>query len=142
MSTHKVCSTCQEDKPAEDYTKDTRYKSGLRSQCKRCRIVAQWETRWTWHIKYTYGMSRKEYDDMYESQQGRCAICKMPETRFTGRVQLEVIQTVSPRLVVDHDHETGANRGLLCHKCNVGMGQLGDDIDRLQAAIEYLRKYK
>lgn len=75
-------------------------------------------------IASRYGLSRQKFDEMVRAQFGRCAIC--------GKTD--------PRLVVDHDHETGRVRGLLCVNCNQGIGQLGDDIARLQLAIEYLRE--
>lgn len=63
---------------------------------------------------------------MLASQDGACAICA---TRPTTN-----------RLVVDHDHETDVIRGLLCNACNVGIGYLGDDPERLRRAISYLRR--
>lgn len=76
-------------------------------------------------LKRKFGMTIAEYDSLLESQGGACAICKKPCP--TGR-----------RLAVDHDHKTGAVRGLLCHSCNLGIGKLGDDPERLLAAAKYL----
>jgi hypothetical protein len=58
---------------------------------------------------------------MREAQGGLCKIC--------GKEK---------RLVVDHCHETGQVRGMLCFSCNTGIGQLGDSVDMLKAAIAYL----
>jgi len=71
---------------------------------------------------------------MLEKQGGVCAVCKRPET---ARNQYGI-----KRLAVDHDHETGKVRGLLCSKCNTGLGALDDNTGRLQACINYLNKSK
>lgn len=69
--------------------------------------------------------SDEAYARMVDEQLGQCAICnERPE-----------------RLVIDHDHETGEVRALLCAKCNAGIGLLGDSPDLLTAAADYLRKH-
>jgi prolyl oligopeptidase PreP (S9A serine peptidase family) len=78
------------------------------------------------HIMYTYGITLEEYNQLFLEQKGKCAIC--------GRHQSELKRTMS----IDHDHETGKIRGLLCQKCNVGIGSLNDDIDLLNKGIQYL----
>lgn len=70
-----------------------------------------------------------EYEQMIDDQDGRCAICSSPPKDARG------LRTPS----VDHDHNTMAVRGLLCRNCNVGLGLLGDDLDSLLRAVEYLR---
>lgn len=70
-----------------------------------------------------YGIEPHEFDRMLAEQGGACAVCRRER-----------------RLVVDHDHETGAVRGLLCDSCNQGLGKFADDTERLNAAIAYLRK--
>ena len=69
-----------------------------------------------------------DYDRAYQVQQGCCGIC--------GKHQ----STLSRKLFVDHDHNTGVFRGLLCRKCNVGMGNLGDSVDTVIRAVHYLQK--
>jgi hypothetical protein len=68
------------------------------------------------------------YDKMLSEQNGCCAICgelRLPDQRV---------------LVVDHNHNTGKIRGLLCHPCNMGIGQLKDSLDVLRKAVLYLEK--
>jgi hypothetical protein len=77
-------------------------------------------------LKTTYGMSLEEYDALFKEQDGKCAIC--------GEHQ----GSLSKRLGVDHCHETGKVRGLLCDKCNVSLGNFQDDVNLLGKAIEYL----
>ena len=69
-----------------------------------------------------YGMTTSDFDEWYNRQAGRCAIC----------------HTKPEILCVDHDHETGLIRGLLCNNCNRGIGLLGDNISRLRSAVGYL----
>jgi len=73
-----------------------------------------------------YGMTLDDYDEMLKKQNGGCAICgREPSKR---------------RLHVDHCHETGFVRGLLCFRCNFGLSYFGEDEKMLKSAYEYLRK--
>jgi hypothetical protein len=79
-------------------------------------------------LKKKYKITIKDYDLMYEKQEGKCAICKKHQT------QLKEI------LNVDHDHKTGDVRGLLCNRCNVGLGYYEkSDINALE---NYLNKHR
>lgn len=78
-----------------------------------------------------YGITLEEYDRMFALQGGVCAICHQPENDPYKR-----------RLSVDHDHDTNKARGLLCHKCNTGIGKFEESPKRLQSAIKYLELYK
>jgi hypothetical protein len=78
------------------------------------------------HLKKKYGITANEYDEMFNKQSGRCAIC--------GKQQKDE----SIALSIDHDHKTGAIRGLLCFGCNSGIGRFNDDISMLKKAIDYL----
>jgi hypothetical protein len=78
-------------------------------------------------IKQRYGLTKEQYNEMFMKQDGKCAICKKHQTELTKS------------LCVDHDHKTGAVRGLLCYSCNTILGQADDNIVLLQAAINYLR---
>lgn len=86
---------------------------------------------WRNNIKARYGLTLEEFEEILELQGGVCAICKQPEKDRYKR-----------RLCVDHDHETGKVRGLLCHMCNTALGKFSDDPDRLDAAAAYLRSYE
>lgn len=80
------------------------------------------------YLRRNYGIGLDEYNEMLEKQGGRCAICLCrPRTR---------------NLAVDHDHLTGALRGLLCGRCNHGLLQFAqEDIVILKRAVEYLISY-
>lgn len=74
-------------------------------------------------------VSAAEYAFYFDRQQGRCAVCGAePAARKGGRLQ------------VDHCHETGVVRGLLCGLCNKGLGVFRDDVEFLRSAIAYLQK--
>lgn len=74
-----------------------------------------------------YGITVEAYEAMFRAQNGACAICRGNE--LSGR-----------RLAVDHCHTTGTVRGLLCAGCNRGIGYMGDSVQNLNAAAEYLTR--
>lgn len=82
-------------------------------------------------MKARYGITVERYDEMLAAQGGKCAICGSPDGRG-GHPGYGLT------FCVDHDHETQALRGLLCHPCNRGLGQFRDDPDLLRAALAYL----
>lgn len=73
-------------------------------------------------------LTATEYKELLESQHGMCAIC--------------TTRPAKSRLCVDHNHETGETRGLLCRRCNSGLGHFLDDAVLLRSAITYLENYK
>jgi len=81
-------------------------------------------------LKRLYGISMADYLAMHDGQNGLCAICSKPET--------SVIRGKTISLAVDHCHETGTVRKLLCAKCNKGIGSFSHDADLLAKAIKYL----
>lgn len=80
-----------------------------------------------------FKMTHEEYIYLIEVHKNKCAICHEEETR--------IINGKFCRLCIDHDHNTGKIRGLLCHDCNTALGKMEDSIERLQSAIEYLKKH-
>lgn len=126
------CTTCGEFKPASCYTleQDVRCVGGvaMRSKCKPCNEHIKWKS----FIQRTYGITADKYYDILKEQDNKCAICES-ENVNSSRIS-------SGKLFIDHCHDTGKVRGLLCFKCNYGIGQLNDDVDLLQKAIVYLNK--
>jgi hypothetical protein len=85
------------------------------------------------------GMTLTRYAEMFAEQSGCCAICKKPETaKIPGRRNNDYKSAGVRDLSVDHDHETGAVRQLLCNACNHMLGHAFDDPQRLRAAADYL----
>ena len=86
---------------------------------------------WMRNLHKNYKITPSIFNEMWVNQCGKCAICKqMMEPR--GRMKSSA--------TVDHNHETGKVRGLLCRGCNHGIGQLKDDPEVLLSAYEYLMK--
>ena len=80
------------------------------------------------HLRYQYGLTEEKYNNLLTSQESKCAICKEPER--------------TRRLSVDHCHGSGSLRGLLCRRCNLGLGYFHDSTTHLRAAIRYLLSYQ
>ena len=165
----KVCTKCKEEKDLDSFHKHLKGKDGLTSSCKSCikeynikyyqansekiaasnkeyyqanpeKIAARnkeyyqankasiEETKRDWYYKKNYGISLDDYNLMLEEQDNCCAICKKHSSEN------------STVLHVDHCHETGEVRGLLCYKCNSVLGYAKDDIQTLLTAVDYLLK--
>lgn len=86
-------------------------------------------------LKQKFNIRIDQYKNMFSSQNGLCKICQQPET-IKAR-NCDYIKALS----VDHCHKTGKIRGLLCDRCNKGIGYLKDSIELLQNAIRYLKEY-
>lgn len=76
-------------------------------------------------LKHKYGITLDDYNSMFLKQGGACALCFLPP--------------IGDVLSVDHDHGTGAVRGLLCRRCNIALGMLGDSVEGLERAVRYLK---
>lgn len=163
----KACSQCKSIKPFSEFSKHKQHADGLSSNCKVCKNskrrtdeyrsqalkasrvwrdknpdrVKVWSKKFresdygkTWirndSLKRLYGITVEQYNEMFESQKGCCAICLKHQSEC------------KKRLAVDHDHETGATRSLLCHHCNTGIGAFRDNSELLDIAIKYLKAHK
>jgi hypothetical protein len=82
-----------------------------------------------YQLKKMFGMTGADYDALLQKQGNCCAICRTTDPT-TARTKY---------FAVDHDHATGRVRGLLCGKCNLGIGNLREDPEILSRALEYLR---
>lgn len=132
----KFCKKCGTNKQTSDFWKNKRTRDGLQSYCKPCWYATTksklegpdrdkyLRMRRNNHLLNKYGITAAKYDDMLESQNSACAIC--------GKVKDRV------RLAVDHDHDTGRIRGLLCENCNRGIGMFKHSATLLQNAIQYI----
>lgn len=130
----KECRTCKTTLPVVNfYVNKT---TGFEGTCKRCdkiRHQISYQKRPEAHrahwLKVKYNITEEKYNQMLANQNGLCAICKGND--LSGR-----------RLAVDHDHDSGVIRGLLCLKCNRGLGCFEDSDDFLKNAAEYIRRNK
>ena len=121
----KTCIDCGEEKPLDDFHGHKKAKDGKHSYCKECAYTRRRE----WDMQRLYGISIARYEEMLAEQHGRCACCG---TTKPGGGKRE------GTFYVDHCHATGEVRGLLCHKCNSGLGALGDDLDGVMNMVYYL----
>jgi uncharacterized secreted protein with C-terminal beta-propeller domain len=86
------------------------------------------ENLWSAQIKHKYGVTADQYNFMFVSQNGCCAICKTHQSELKRRLD------------VDHNHKTGKVRGLLCNPCNTTLGNIKDSTVTLETMISYLKK--
>lgn len=146
----KQCPKCGEHKPWEAFHKSKSTKSGYNVYCRACQgkrhdawrrnnlaYAAQKQKEYRkknperfrdYERKHAYGLAPGQYAEILTAQKGKCAICKRAENNGRGGLH------------VDHCHEQGHVRGLLCHGCNVSLGHFQHDIAVLEAAIQYLNQ--
>lgn len=116
------CSGCR-----REYKR--RYNSGNYRKhvtVRRKRALNNYYSKGTRYAKY--GITREQFEEMYEKQNGCCAICSR-----------EVDES---KAHIDHDHSTGVVRGLLCMGCNRALGYLGDSTENVERALVYLNNTK
>ena len=123
----KRCPCCGETKSADKFPRNRRTKDGLAVYCKPCHNARGRASRERaggarkYHLWLRYGLTLADVEHLLSLQSGRCAICGSPDPQH-----------------VDHDHESGRVRGLLCFNCNGGLGQFKDNVENLQRAAKYL----
>ena len=103
-----------------------------RRQCITCRDRVGQERQRDNHLKRLYGISEEDYDLLLIKQDFKCAICG-EFSNATGK---------NARLHVDHDHRTGEVRGLLCYGCNIAIGFLEENPDKVQKVLDYLEFHR
>ena len=129
----KECCRCKETKLNESFSKDSRHSTGLQTRCKECQAIVKKEMAHYYrgkHLEYKYGMTHEDYASMLLAQDSKCAVCGI-EQKFCE----------NQRLAVDHDHDTGLVRALLCKKCNQALGLLQDSSEFAKKAAEYLIRF-
>ena len=114
----KRCSRCKRILDLSDFGKDCTRKDGVSAVCTVCNSIKVRESRY----KREYGITREQYQQMYENQKGKCFICSR---------EYDV-------LCVDHNHKTGKVRSLLCKRCNYVLGTYEERIDLFQSFIDYI----
>lgn len=139
----KECGQCGKVKPIVEFYSDPGARDKAASKCKECDREYQRarykkngrarprdkKAEQEYHRKRVYGITPEQYAAMIERSGGLCEIC--------GRVPSEVS---GKGACVDHCHDSGAVRGILCHPCNVALGNFRDDPEVLRAAIGYLER--
>lgn len=124
------CTNCGVVKGHDEYFHYTaKGKQYRRGRCKACYSDENYDRV----LKRQWGLTREEYDAALERQGGVCAICGGEEVAISKHGNRQ-------RLSVDHCHETGQLRGLLCMKCNTAIGKFDDDCGKLESAIDYLKE--
>lgn len=147
------CSRCGNEKPVSEFHCDAHAASGRRPNCKSCGKVLNAQ-QWAKHrekraaqkqryrevqgdriaahhraykLERQYGLASEQVEAMFASQNGKCAICSAA-----------LVRRRKGGMAIDHCHATGVVRGLLCHRCNTGLGLFRDNPDALRRAAEYV----
>lgn len=117
----------------QKYSKTDKYKESHDKSVKKKPIKYKMKGKDN-HLKRTFGITLEQYNELSKSQNNLCAICLNPESTIHKK------NNKLMDLAVDHCHETGKIRGLLCWTCNTSLGKFKDSIENLERAIEYLKK--
>ena len=140
----KHCTRCKEWKDIKEFSESKENKSGRSSACMECLRAADRlrykndperrlrQVKWGM-LKWKFGLTKEGWHDLILAQNSRCAIC-------LHRLNLHMKKSIyTPH--VDHDHGTGEIRGVLCKRCNQGIGLLQDSSRIIENAAIYLKRY-
>lgn len=145
----RICPKCNQNLELSEFCKDNKRKDKLQLWCKKCnnqnrkfhyhnnpenREAVKKQSKDS-QLKNQFGITLQEYEEILEKQNGVCAICGCNNNHKSNP------KGDIDRLSVDHNHQTGKVRGLLCSRCNFGIGQFNDDPTLLISAIDYLLGY-
>lgn len=119
------CKACVKERSAERYSAN---RAEVNSQKRTESFRAAQRTR----RPARYGLATWEHKALVDRQGDLCAICHEPETALSNQGDLRPLS-------IDHDHETGTVRGLLCNRCNRALGYLRDDLGLAESVVWYLR---
>lgn len=133
----KKCKTCNEEKFLDQFE----LLSGkyYRNECYKCRARKIYHNNpepFRNQALKRYGLTLQQFNTILISQNGKCAICGTDDPSCGGETKK------SYNFHVDHDHETGIVRGLLCAKCNRGLGFFDDNPEKILASYNYLVQNK
>lgn len=125
--TEKHCPKCKTSDLSRFGPNKTR-PDGLQTYCRECIKQYRRPRNRSYHMKHLYDLTEQQYETRLAQQRGNCLLCGDPPRQ--------------ERLVVDHDHSTEMVRGLIHRECNLLLGYAGDRVDRLLAAVHYLKKFE
>jgi hypothetical protein len=128
---HRWCPDCQSIKPLEEFPRNRSGSGGYGGYCKPCHnakgkatYVRLYGSTREYHLRRRYGIGVADFDAMVEAQGGTCATCPGDPEH------------------VDHDHETGLVRGILCFNCNQALGNVRDNVTVLRSLASYLVQHR
>lgn len=135
----KECNICKEIKSFDLFVKRKNRKSGIQPYCKEChnkkmRLKYSSETMRNYDLNKKYGINLDDYELFINKQNGCCKICNIHVSQINKKHK--------KYLCVDHCHKTKLIRGLLCDKCNRGIGLLQDNHEILLSAYNYLKNWQ
>jgi hypothetical protein len=128
-SEYKQCTKCKEEKPRSEFFKRSDRPLGIESICKTCRTIRTPEKIKN-ERRRRYGLTDDAFLCLLSGTNGKCSIC------------FKEFESECSAPFVDHCHESGRVRGLLCRNCNIALGLFRDDVQILSKALGYLEKRK